>query len=471
MRLVRFSKTAVCAVFFTLLFSSLSLAADWSLDFQTRVVEATVSLLPAGLKAKLPADQADIRAAVQRAAQGSNKLSAAADRAKTALAGGDPAAALDAVAGLTLTFVNDTAPRADAGFFARVDRSPEIRVVFFDGYHRVLNVKAAGKKFAPVAGEAGEAAVAAVAAELSAGDDLARLFNLYVNFGVDLAVTAALDAGLDMGQGSGAGVRLSPPLNEADDGFRPGMDLDPAAGLKPTLDAAVADGVLKPETFVVAVDPAGDEDFVFDEGITVTGDEAQHTADQLANSDVHVDSRGVDRMKGLDEDALRSLAGIGVDVKKTRRAFRGTRGGVQPGQTVSVGSVDFQFDEMSTVAIESREERTVFMQITDSAMATGDSAGHLNQKVVAAVIGANVGGIKACFERRLREIPDLSGRVFVEFTIAVDGSVKDVKLIENTSGDAVFAECLARQVQRFRFPPPQGGEVAFVFPFIFEQSY
>jgi TonB family protein len=111
------------------------------------------------------------------------------------------------------------------------------------------------------------------------------------------------------------------------------------------------------------------------------------------------------------------------------------------------------------------------MQVPDSAMGSTGSAGVLNQKAVVAVISANVGAFKTCFERRLREKPDLSGRVFVQFTIGVDGAVTDVKLVENTTNDGPFAECIQRQVQRLRFPPPKGGEVVFVFPFIFEQAY
>jgi len=104
-------------------------------------------------------------------------------------------------------------------------------------------------------------------------------------------------------------------------------------------------------------------------------------------------------------------------------------------------------------------------------LTTAGGSGHLNQKVVAAVIEANVGGIKSCFERRLREVPDLSGRVFVEFTIAADGTIASVQVLENTTGDATLGDCLSRQVERLRFPPPEGGDVTFVFPFIFEQAY
>ena len=110
------------------------------------------------------------------------------------------------------------------------------------------------------------------------------------------------------------------------------------------------------------------------------------------------------------------------------------------------------------------------MQLTDSALGVGAGGGTLNQKVVAAVIQANVGGFKTCFERRLREVPDLAGRVFIEFTIDADGQVSHVKIAENTTDDDVFAQCLIRQVKRLRFPPPSGGEVTFIFPFIFEQA-
>ncbi len=165
----------------------------------------------------------------------------------------------------------------------------------------------------------------------------------------------------------------------------------------------------------------GGDEMVFDEGLNISGDEAKQTASQLKNSNVQVDSGGVDRMKNLDPETLAALYRLGIDVKSARPPYKGTRGGVKPGETVKVGDLDFKIDGLSSVEIGSRDQKAVYMQVPDAALGAEGSSGRLDQKVVATVIGANIGAFKTCFERRLREIPDLSGRVFVQFTIKTDG--------------------------------------------------
>jgi len=278
--------------------------------------------------------------------------------------------------------------------------------------------------------------------------DLAALFGLYVNATVDLWTSLAKDAGKDLGAGQ-------PPAAAA--------EVDPLT--RDWVNQARQTGDL--EDLVTG----GGDEMVFDEGLNISGDEAKQTASQLQNSNVQVDSGGVDRMKNLDPETLAALDRLGIDVKSARPPYKGTRGGVKPGETVKVGDLDFKIDGLSSVEIGSRDQKAVYMQVPDAALGAEGSSGRLDQKVVATVLGANIGAFKTCFERRLREIPDLSGRVFVQFTIKTDGSVADVKVLQNTSDDQQFADCIMRQVQRLRFPPPKGGEVIFVFPFIFEQAY
>ncbi|MDP8224877.1 MAG: AgmX/PglI C-terminal domain-containing protein [Candidatus Lernaella stagnicola] len=445
-------------------------ANSWTNTFKLRAIKATAALVPEGLKSQMPQDDSAWLSAINQAqSTQARTLAADYDRAKKALASGSVGEALPALVAMSLALIDEAAPRDRDGLYAKLDRSPEIGLANFDGYHYVIERETFAKKLEAASKETIRRAVKAGDDTQKAARYWADLFNLYVNAGVDLWTSAAHDAGFELGRGQPVGTRVTPPLNTDDDSFRPPVDVDVTGYMAATLQSLEQGGVIK--TIKMG---GGDDDgneFVFDEGISVTGDEARQTADQLANSNVRVDSQGVDRMKGLDEEALASLKKLGIDVKRTRREFSETRGGIKPGTSVSVGDFQFEMEGISSIELGSRAERPVFMQISDSALNTGRGEGSMNQKVVAAVIGANVGGVKACFERRLREIPDLSGRVFVEFTIGVDGVVKTVNVLENTSGDGPFAECLTRQVRRMNFPPPKGGEVTFVFPFIFEQSF
>jgi len=463
-------------VLLTLLFAVGSAEAKgWNFVYQTRVIDAALRFTPAGLSNRLELSAPALQAAVERAAaEDSAAPQERFDEAVNILreSDADKNEALFNLVWLAMSVTEAVEPVAAPTFFDQVDQSPAIARARFDGYHEIKNVtgflalvaKTAQPRLENISNQV-------VGDDRAMADDLTQLFNLSVNAIVDLWTTAAKRAAVAMGQPQPQGASAIPPVT--DSVFNPEIQIDLSSDLTRFTEQGQSQGVLTPLTIAAASESGGDDDdeFVFDEGVSITSDEAQAGANQLANSDVQVDSGGVDRLKGLDEEALAALKKLGIDVASNHREFRGTRGGVKPGQSLRVGELDFNLGNLSSVEIGGREQRQVYMQLSDSALGTGASGGHLNQKVVGAVFNANVGAFKTCFERRLRERPDLSGRVFVEFVINLEGVVSSVRILENTTGDEVFADCLQRQVQRLRFPPPTGGEVTFVFPFIFEQSY
>ncbi len=450
-------------------------AKGWNATYQIRVIDAALRFSPAGLSGRLDTSAPAVQAAVERAAaQESTAPKQRFDEAVNILheSGADKNEALFNLVWLAMSVTEAVEPVAAPTFFDKVDQSPAIARARFDGYHEIRNVtgflalvaKTAQPRLENISNQV-------VGDDRALADDLTQLFNLSVNAVVDLWATAARRAEVTMGQPQPQGAAAIPSVT--DSVFSPDVQIDLNVDMTRFVEQGQSQGVLTPLAIEAATATGGDDDneFVFDEGVSITSGEAQAGANQLANSDVQVDSGGVDRLKGLDEEALAALKKLGIDVASNHREFRGTRGGVKPGQSLRVGELDFNLGNLSSVEIGGREQRQVYMQLSDSALGTGASGGHLNQKVVGAVFNANVGAFKTCFERRLRERPDLSGRVFVEFVINLEGVVSSVKILENTTGDDVFGDCLLRQVQRLRFPPPTGGEVTFVFPFIFEQSY
>lgn len=450
-------------------------AEGWNTPYKVRVFEAALRFAPTGLLVRLDTSASAVQAAVEQAdTQTSVAPQQRFDDAVNMLreAGADKKEVLVDLVWLGMSVLEKMQPAAAPAFFDKVDQSPAIARVRFDGYHEIKNLA----EFLSLTAQAAKPRVENISNQVvgddqAMADDLTHLFNLYANAIVDVWVTAAKQAELALGEPQPPGVSVIPPVIASV--YRPEIMIDLTAEMTRFTQQGESRGVLAQLTIESAtVDDGGNGDeFVFDEGVSITSDEAQAGAQQLAHSNVHVDSGGVDSMKGLDEEALAALKKLGIDVNSTHREFRGTRGGVKPGQNLRIGSLDFNLDNILSVEIGTREKRRVFMQLSDSALGTGAAGGRLNQKVVGAVFNANVGAFKTCFERRLRERPDLAGRVFVEFTINLEGLVSSVKILENTTGDSVFAECLSRQVQRLRFPPPIGGEVTFVFPFIFEQSF
>ncbi len=468
-------RAAMLLLLLTLVLTLSAQAAGWGVEFKVCVADAALQLLPAGVRARLPQDIGAVREAVQQAAT---------------LGGRDPALHFMAVSGmlrdpqtkpqqllvelvtLSMYYVDRTAPNAPAEFFQLVDRGNAVSRVRLDGYHRVLDFPAYISLIEKTTSGMTQDVSQRVACNLNGcdpavADQIASLYSLLVNATVDVWTTVALNAGLDLGTGQPLGTEVYPRMASTDvEVYRP-TGGDVMAPLVTMQKQAIAAGV-EAELAVPTANESNPDELVLEDGVSVSGSQAHQSAQQLANSNVRVNA-DVRQFEGVDEQTLAALRELGIDVNAKRQPFSGTRGGVQPGQMIRVGEVDFNVGQLSTVEIGSREQQRVLMQLSDSAMGIGATGGSLNQKVVAGVIQANVGAFRSCFERRLREIPDLAGRVFVEFVIGPEGNVTKVEVVENTTEDQVFADCLARAMQRLRFPKPRGGEVKFLFPFIFEQ--
>lgn len=79
------------------------------------------------------------------------------------------------------------------------------------------------------------------------------------------------------------------------------------------------------------------------------------------------------------------------------------------------------------------------------------------------------GALKGCYESELKKDDSLQGKIKVQFTIEASGRVNQVKVVENTL-NATVGQCVTAQIQRWRFPSPEGGDVTIVYPFVFSSS-
>jgi len=70
---------------------------------------------------------------------------------------------------------------------------------------------------------------------------------------------------------------------------------------------------------------------------------------------------------------------------------------------------------------------------------------------IRAVVKSSQGGIKACYEARLKINPSLNGRVAVLIDINA-GRVGTASVDSNTTGDAELGECIRKKVRSWRFP-------------------
>lgn len=102
-------------------------------------------------------------------------------------------------------------------------------------------------------------------------------------------------------------------------------------------------------------------------------------------------------------------------------------------------------------------------------LGSGDAkvSGYLSREQVDRVVRANQAAIKYCFESALQRAPKLNGAVHVQWRIDRQGRVASSRVAKSTLGDAGVEGCIVRQVKRWQFPTPDGGEVDVTYPFIF----
>ena len=94
--------------------------------------------------------------------------------------------------------------------------------------------------------------------------------------------------------------------------------------------------------------------------------------------------------------------------------------------------------------------------------------GSLDRDAIQKVINQNVSQIQRCYERELVNNPGLSGKIEVEWTVMLSGSVKSTRQKFNTLSSPAAVSCILDKIKTWRFPNPKGGEVIVSYPFVFK---
>jgi len=92
--------------------------------------------------------------------------------------------------------------------------------------------------------------------------------------------------------------------------------------------------------------------------------------------------------------------------------------------------------------------------------------GFLSKEQIDRVVRANQAAIKYCFEAEMQHQPKLEGAVHLNWRIDLQGQVTVVRVAKSTLGNSRVEGCMARQIKRWTFPKPDGGEVEVTYPFL-----
>ncbi len=84
-------------------------------------------------------------------------------------------------------------------------------------------------------------------------------------------------------------------------------------------------------------------------------------------------------------------------------------------------------------------------------------SGNVDQSAAVSVISRKNASFTRCYEAGLRNNPNLAGRVGYEVSVTEEGSVMDVRFVEDSLRSREVLDCIKSILLRLNFPKPKGG--------------
>ena len=92
--------------------------------------------------------------------------------------------------------------------------------------------------------------------------------------------------------------------------------------------------------------------------------------------------------------------------------------------------------------------------------------GALDPAVIRRIIHRHLAELRFEYDEARLRTPGVAGRIVVRFVLGADGSVRESRVVSDTTGDAALANGVAAAVRRWTFPSfPGGGTVVVTYPF------
>jgi hypothetical protein len=98
---------------------------------------------------------------------------------------------------------------------------------------------------------------------------------------------------------------------------------------------------------------------------------------------------------------------------------------------------------------------------------TPQVSGYLSAEEINRVVRANQAALRYCYESEVQRQRSLKGKVIVQWRVDRAGLVPTARVASTTLNDSRVEGCIVRQVRKWHFPKPDGGEVSVMYPFIF----
>ena len=91
--------------------------------------------------------------------------------------------------------------------------------------------------------------------------------------------------------------------------------------------------------------------------------------------------------------------------------------------------------------------------------------GALDKDIIRRIVRAHINEVRSCYNATLTKDPNASGSIAIKFLIDAHGKVMVAKVQSNDTGYDDLGKCIAKKVERWKFPKPKGSTVEVVYPF------
>lgn len=92
----------------------------------------------------------------------------------------------------------------------------------------------------------------------------------------------------------------------------------------------------------------------------------------------------------------------------------------------------------------------------------------LSNEYIDEMIASRQSQLQKCWLSRLKDRPDLKGRITLQFEIGRRGKVRELRIVDTTVTDDVLQKCVLNVVERINFRSFKGPEISLSYPITFE---
>ncbi|MBN1465122.1 energy transducer TonB [candidate division KSB1 bacterium] len=136
---------------------------------------------------------------------------------------------------------------------------------------------------------------------------------------------------------------------------------------------------------------------------------------------------------------------------------------------LSGGIDDLISDDAGVKQVNLEKKGNVNIEPPKAMRGSEAARGQRSAESVMGIIRAQHGRVMYTYNKHLRQDPTLRGKVSLDVTIAADGRVADVQVVESTTQNADFIRDLLTIIRQLRFPAISEGSVTVNIPFVFDR--